>query len=98
VAVGFDDTTNSQYTAQFEEALVLVGGVDEDAIAGFGAAHHEHVVVHGAHDDGVDLPTGLGKKQGHVESLAVRGVRCDDCTGIGINIRSQLRRTRGLLP
>ena len=55
VAVRLDDLTDAEALAQLEEPLVLVGGVDEQRVAGLLAPQHEHVVVPGADDDLVDL-------------------------------------------
>jgi hypothetical protein len=41
--------------AQLKELLVLVGRVEQDGVAGLLAAQDEHVVVHGADNQFVDL-------------------------------------------
>ena len=58
VAVGLEHLAHAEGRAQLEQALVLVGGVEQDGVAGLGAAHHVDVVVHRAHDDLVDLDAG----------------------------------------
>src|SRR5690606_35659514 len=56
--VGLDDPAHPQPLAQLEEPLVLVGGVDQQRIAGLGAAQHDDVVVDRAHHHLVDLDPG----------------------------------------
>ncbi len=61
--------------AQLEQAVVLVGGVEEHGVAGLLAAQDEHVVVDGTHHDLVDLGLGVLVVQGvdgHVPSLPGR--------------------------
>ena len=45
VAVGLDDLAHAERAAELEQLLVLVGGVDEERVAGLAAAHDEDVVV-----------------------------------------------------
>ena len=42
-----------------EQELVLVGGVDDDGVAGALAAHDEHVVLERADDELVDPDVGV---------------------------------------
>ena len=55
VAVGLDDLAHAEALAELEQLLVLVGGVDEQGVAGLPAAHDEDVVVQRSDDDLVDL-------------------------------------------
>jgi hypothetical protein len=49
------DPAHAQALAQLEQALVLVGGVEEDRLPGLPAPQDVHVVVHGPDHDPVDL-------------------------------------------
>ena len=75
VAVGLEHRAHPQGAAQVEQAVVLVGGVEEHGVAGLLAAQDEDVVVHGTHHDLVDLGLGVLVVQGvgsHVPSLPGR--------------------------
>ena len=58
VPVGLEHPAHAEALAQLEQALVLVGGVEEHGVARLGAAQDEHVVVDRAHHDLVDLDAG----------------------------------------
>ena len=58
VAVGLEHPAHAEALAQLEQALVLVGGVEQHGVAGLGAAEDEDVVVDRAHHHLVDLDPG----------------------------------------
>lgn len=45
MSVGFENAGDAERLGQLEEQVVLVGGVDQDRLRGFGAAHDVNVVV-----------------------------------------------------
>ena len=65
----------SRRLAQVEQPLVLVGGVEQDGVAGLLAAEHEDVVVHRPDDDLVDLDLGVVVVERHAPSLPSPAVR-----------------------
>ena len=66
VPVGGEHAADARGPADLEQELVLVGGVDDDGLAGALAAHDEHVVLDRPDDELVDAD-GRG--------LVVRGTR-----------------------
>ena len=72
VAVGLEDAPDVQALGQLEELLVLVGGVEQDGVAGGLVAQHEDVVVVRAHDELVDLDLGVVVVERHAPSLPRR--------------------------
>ena len=58
VAVRLEHPAHAEALAQLEEALVLVGGVEQHGVAGLGAAEDEDVVVDRSHHHLVDLHPG----------------------------------------
>ena len=58
VAVRLEHPAHAEALAQLEQALVLVGGVEQHGVAGLGAAEDEDVVVDGSHHHLVDLDPG----------------------------------------
>ena len=80
VAVGLEHPPHAEPLAQLEQALVLVGGVEEHGVAGLGAAQHEHVVVDRTHHDLVDLdPGGIpDQRVSHAEQRMPRLWDLDD--------------------
>ena len=55
VAVGLEHPAHAEHPAEVEQALVLVGGVEQHRVAGLGAPEHEHVVLEVSDDHLVDL-------------------------------------------
>ncbi len=59
VPVGLEHLPDPEVPAELEQLLVLVGGVDQDGVAGLLAPDHVDVVVHRADYDLVDLDEGV---------------------------------------
>ena len=59
VAVGLDHLADAEVAAELEQALVLVGGVDQQGVAGLAATDDVDVVVHRADHHAVDLDGGV---------------------------------------
>jgi hypothetical protein len=55
VAVRLDHSPDPEVAAQLQEPFVLVGGIDEQCVAGLAAPHDVDVVVHRSDDDPVHL-------------------------------------------
>ena len=70
VAVGLDDLADTEVAAQLEEAVVLVGGVDQQRVAGLAAADDVDVVVHGPDDHPVHLDGGCPGSRSTVSAMA----------------------------
>ena len=63
MAVGLQDTFDAERIAQLEEALVFVGCIEQDRLAGCFAAHDEDIVLVRADDHLVNLGVGVGPVQ-----------------------------------
>jgi len=59
MAVGLEHAPNPEGRTEFEQFLVLVGGIDEYGITRLSAPHHEHVVVVRTHHQFVHLDGGI---------------------------------------
>src|SRR5215213_9465126 len=55
MSVRLENAAHVEAATEVEQLLVLVGGVDQDRLAGFAAAHHVDVVVDRTHHHHVDL-------------------------------------------
>jgi hypothetical protein len=74
VPVRLEHPFHPEAVAQLEQLLVLVGGIEQNGVAGGAASHDEHVVLIGPDHHLVDLEVGVGPVQrvgsSHGSSLA----------------------------